>query len=487
MQGDEGHVYLIPVSTPIRPLRNMPPLPPPGRGRTPPPAGAATPILTQREEDSLNELWALLGLLFLVGGFLAGRSAPFMALGMGLLLILLVGRWWRNNALRGVSYQRHFDRTHVFPGETITMTLAVQNDKQLPLTWLQFFDVLPFPPETGTRLNHIIAEILNETTRRFTLKTAYSMQSHERVQRNLIFRVQRRGYYRLGPVRYQSGDLFTLFTIDRLHDDRATLVVYPQLWPLEELALPAKELFGELKTRRSLFTDPIKTQGTRDYQPQDRFRDVHWKATARRGYLQSKVYDPSTGMTVVLFLNVATTAEFWLGQNPEQLERAVSVVASVANYSAQQKWSVGVYANGAVPGSDQPIRVRPGRAPDQLLRVLEALAAVAEFPVIPLPRLLQQESPRLPWAATFVVVTALVNEPLLLAIMQLRRSGRRVTLISLAGEAPPYLDGVLTYHIPPTLPAFQKGFPGRTATEAALHTIFTTEPVTLALEQVSND
>src|SRR5690606_37948708 len=122
-----------------------------------------------------------------------------------------------------------------------------------------------------------------------------------------------------------------------------------------------KEPFGEIKVHHSLFTDPIRTRGIRDYSPHDRFRDVHWKATARRGHLQTKVYDPSTGMTMAVFLNVATFTRHWMGFDPDLLERAVSVAASICNYGIQEGWGVGVYANGAVPSSDQSIRVPPGR------------------------------------------------------------------------------------------------------------------------------
>lgn len=428
-------------------------------------------IVEQTIENVLNEVWILVGIVFLVGGYALNKHPGLIALGIGLLLVVSLGRWWRNHALRGVSYARAFDHTHVFPGEPISMTLTVENAKQLPLTWLQFYDRTPVPPDTGTQIQRIMAEIISETTRRYVLGTAYTMQSRERIVREMAFTIFKRGYYRLGPVRYRSGDLFTFYMIDQLHNYRQKLIVYPQIWPLEELALPAKELFGELKTRRSLFTDPIKTQGIRDYQPQDRFRDVHWKASARRGKLQSKVYDPSTGMTVILFLNVATFAQFWLGINPELLERAISVTASIANYCTQKSWSLGVYANGSVPDSDQPIRVRPGRSPAQLLHVLEALAAVSEIPTGPLERLMQRESPRLPWAATFVVVTALVTEEMAVGLMNLARAGRRITLISLADKAPPNIPGVLAYHIPPDLPAFQKERQSLTSTEAALQAI----------------
>ncbi len=75
----------------------------------------------------------------------------------------------------------------------------------------------------------------------------------------------RRFYYRIGPVTYESGDIFTLFTREREHKYIDTLVVYPQIWPLSELGLPPKEPFGEVKVRHSLFTDPIRTRGIRDY------------------------------------------------------------------------------------------------------------------------------------------------------------------------------------------------------------------------------
>ena len=286
-------------------------------------------------------------------------------------------------------------------------------------------------------------------------------------------------------MRYLSGDIFTLFTIEREHQYLDRLIVYPKVWPLETLSLPAKEMFGEIDVRRSLFVDPIKTQGIRDYQPQDRLRDVHWKATARRGNLQTKVYEPSSGMSVVTFLNVATYARHWMGYDSDLLERAVSVAASITSYCAEQKWGIGVYANGSVPRSDQPIRVPPGRSPDQLMRILEALAAVTEFATGSIEILMHRESTRIPWAATLVLVTGIVTEEMLVGLLRLKEAGRRVTLISLAEEAPPQqLEGILAYHIPSTTPAFRRDAPRGSETEVALGKIPSPGYMELELEEV---
>lgn len=418
----------------------------------------------ERQNSIFSDAWVPLALIFLLAGLAAGRNTAMLALGLVLIVVYGVSSWWKDNALAGVIYEREFDRTRVFPGEPVEMTIRVHNDKPLPLTWLRFNDRLPAAPlEAGQ-----IAEITGETHGYFWLKNVFSIGGGSRSQRTFTFTFPRRGYYTLGPVEAHSGDIFTLFTIEREYAYRDTLVVYPTIWPLEALALPAKEPFGDLKVRRSLFTDPIKTRGIRDYHPHDRFRDVHWKASARRGSLQTKVYDPSTGMTLAIFLNVATMRRHWMGYNPEQLERAISVAASVANYAAEQKWGVGLYANGAVPRSDQPIRVPPGRAPDQLSHVLEALAATTEFATGSIENLMQRESPRLPWAATLVLVTAHVSEEMAAVLLRLKEAGRRVVLISLADEAPPALPNILTYHAPPDAPAFREGTGPHRQTEAAL-------------------
>jgi hypothetical protein len=116
-----------------------------------------------------------------------------------------------------------------------------------------------------------------------------------------------------------------------------------------------------------------------------------------------------------------------------------------------------------------------------LNHILEALAAVTEFATGAIERLLFRESPHLPWAATIVLVTAVVTEEITAALIRLKEAGRRIVLISLAEEAPPTnLGTILTYHIPITTAVFQDGNqprPNQTPTEAALSAIPVPQPV----------
>ena len=436
-------------------------------------------IIRERENSIFTDSWILLAIVFIIIGFISDRNAAFLALGIALLLIAGVSTVWKRISLAGVTYERSFDRSHAFPGEPVVMTLTISNLKPLPLTWLQFVDEVPVPPVKSGAISYLVSEI----TGVFSLQNTLSMNAYQRTRRETTLRFPRRGYYDIGPVRYQSGDIFTLFTVERQHDHTDTLVIYPPVYTLDALMLPAKEMFGEIHVRRSLFTDPIRTRGIRDYQPQDRFRDIHWKATARRGNLQTKVYDPTSGMTVVVFLNVATYPKHWMGFEPDLLERAISVSASIVSYATEEKWGVGIYANGSVPGSDQPIRVPPGRAPDQLVRMLEALAAVTEFATGSIELLMHRESRRLPWVSTLVLVTATVTDEILVSLYRLKEAGRRVVLISLADEPPPRMrHGIPVYHSPSSAPAYPREHKTISTNEAALDNIPIPKPVETSTE-----
>jgi uncharacterized protein (DUF58 family) len=424
-------------------------------------------VLRVRKEGMFSEAWFWLAGIFVVAGVVT-REIGFTALAACLLTIVLVSWAWNRCALVGLEYHRHFDRQRVFPGETVRMTIEVINRKVLPLSWVRFEDELPLA------LDPIELRLTPSATSERTglLRSAFSMRWYQRVRRSYQLHCRQRGHYYLGPVKAESGDLFSLFTTQADWLVRDWIVVYPQIWPLEDLGLTTRAPFGEQRTRRSLVQDPVLIQGIRDYHPEDGFRHVHWKASARRGELQTRVYQPTTDMHLMVALNVATMPKIWMGVRPALLERAVVVAASIANYAAEHRWTFGLLSNG-VPRSDQPIKIWPSRSPDQLLLVLEALAGVTAFATSSVEALLTAECPRIPLGATLVLVTAIINDDLLATLIQLHEAGRRIVLVSLAdhdplGEETPTLaaalDGIVVHH----LPADARAFRSRVLTELTI-------------------
>ena len=162
----------------------------------------------------------------------------------------------------------------------------------------------------------------------------------------------------------------------------------------------------------------------------------------------SRLYEPSEEPQVMLFLNVATLERYWEGVVPHLVERTISVAGSLAALCTEQRLPVGLVANAYWPGSDQAMRLLPGRSPNQLMRILEMLAAI-DLPNRSIEAQLLREAPKLPWGATLVVVTAVAHEALLEAMLQLAHARRKLVLFTLA-EAPPerLLPGIKVVHLP---------------------------------------
>lgn len=391
-----------------------------------------------------NDAWVALSVLCLLIG-LVSRQSGLVLVGVLLLTILPIARLWNRYALRRIAYARQLEPRRAFIGETVDLTLTVENRKILPLGWLSVEDEWP------DNLHLDQEEDLRVIgSGRMALHNAFSLRWYERVRLRYAIPCKERGYYRLGPVRMTSGDVFGIFKSQYVFPQVNWLIVYPRVFPIEELGLPPKDPFGDAKARQRMFEDPARTIGVRDHQPADGFRHIHWKATARRQELQVKVYEPTTSFALVVFVNVATFEKYWMGTIPDLLERCISVAASVSSYAIEKRYVTGLVANGCVPHSDQPIKVLPGRDPQQLTRILEALAAVRPVATMEIAQLLTRESPRLSWGATLVVVTALVGEELCTTLLRLHDAGRRLVLISLAKEAPDPLvsEQILTYHLP---------------------------------------
>jgi uncharacterized protein (DUF58 family) len=400
------------------------------------------------KDTQFTDAWIILGILLTLVG-LAANSRFLTAAAACLFVVAAAGWAWSELSLFGLSYTRRLSETRAFLGETVELTLEVRNRKFLPVTWLQIIDVFPGSLPMGNPAGNLEQIRINRTTNLGEFTSFWSAGMFGRLTRRFTVHCTQRGYHTYGPALLSTGDAFGMFGRRGRRRAQQRLIIYPRLYSVAELGLPAKNPFGARAAEARLVEDPLRTAGIRDWQPADGLKRVHWKATARHQVLLSRIYEHSQEPQMQIFLNVATLERHWLGHIPELMERAISVAGSLAALCAEQRLPVGLIANGYLPGSDQPLRLLPGRSPDQLMRILELLAATTGFAAQPIEELLLHESPRLPWGATLLVVTAIAHETLLATLLDLQRAGRRIVLFALA-EQPPVQDlpGIRVYHLP---------------------------------------
>ena len=385
---------------------------------------------------------SILILLMIMG--IAFKEPFLITLASALFVIIGVAWWWQSRSMVGVSYHRMFHFTRGFPDEQIGLQVEVENRKFLPISWLRVQD------DWDRAIGPVDEEVLapSHIKDRGFLTNIFSLRWYEKACRSYTLLLRKRGIYSVGPTRLDTGDLFGFFEKDQEIGPSQYLTVFPTLLPFSNFEFPAEDPFGDRRSRRRLFEDPNRPMGVREYRPEDSFRRVHWPATARTGQLQVKVYQPTTGQVMMVCLNVSTFTRHWEGVYPELLEHLIKVAATLIDEGIREGYKVGLVANGCLAHADQPFRIPPGRSPQQLAVLLQALAGVTSVVTGNFERFLLREIPRVPYGATLIILTSVTTSELATTLIQLKHHERRITLFSLAQEPPPMIPGIQTIHQP---------------------------------------
>ncbi len=368
-------------------------------------------------------------LLFAVSILL--RHPLLFLLAVLLALVAVVTMLWQGYALSNLTYTRRLGATRMFVGEETDLSIEIVNAKPLPLAWLKANDEFPAQVELLKGNLHYT----HKDTRRM-LTNIIALRFYERVRKRYRLRARQRGALEFGPVELSSGDMFGFRSQRELLPEIDRLIVYPRVVPITELGLPAAHPFGEEKTVRQIDQDPLRLMGVREYAPGDSPRRIHWKATARRASLQTKLFEPSAQRATAIFLDIQTVPPGLFGYTPEYLEFGISAAASIAWHLLDLREAVGLYVNGSRYNEWELIRLLPSRRPSRRQEILETLASLVSLPAIRFQDLARAEMAALAFGTIVVAISAAVTDELVAVLLDFKRAGHPVTLLTIGEEAP---------------------------------------------------
>ncbi len=389
-----------------------------------------------------HELWLIFFAVLVAAGILAGQV---LIGGFGILGLIIgsIAWLWSRLSLEEVTYERTLARNRAFVGDEVPITVSVTNRKPVPLGWLRLYD--RFPPNVEVQGGRM-GEQVGATP--MSLVLSASMGWYEKVVWEYRLKCTARGYYRLGPARIESGDLFGFFTSEKTVPHRDDLLVYPEVTTLPELGIPSLRPIGDSRSGLPIHRDTSRPATVRDYRRGDPLKWVDWKLSARAGRFQVRVFDPSSSTTIVLVVAIETNPINWGGYSSPLLERVIKVAASVASHAADEKHELGLFSNGSAIRADRPMIIPPGAEPDRLSVILEALATITPVVMSPMHKRLGDHARRFPMGSTLVIVTAMVDPELVAVVGTLRRRGHPVVLLYVAeGACPEMPEGVIVHEL----------------------------------------
>jgi uncharacterized protein (DUF58 family) len=400
-----------------------------------------------------DQLYRALVRRFLIGAggvaVLAALLQQPLLLIISLIMVLIAGGialFW-NYCFSGVSYRREVSRTRAFWGEDVEITLIAENAKPMPLLRLDVIEEV----SQKVRIPNVRLDFADKIdTRHFPV--FFSLGIYERVKLRYTVPGMMRGRYRIGPGVMTTSDPFGLITRDKQIPGSVHFIVYPRMVPLSGVPIPARQPLGDFKPSQPLVEDPLRIQGVRPYVAGDSPRRIHWRATARTGQMQTRVYETSATPSAALFLDTNTFAYLWEGQNTALLELAITLTASLARDLILARHQVGLFANAPILGGPRTIRVLPGRHPAQLTRMLENLAMLVPAFGDRIEQMVVAEIPRLSWGTTIVIITCNVTDSLQRSLQRLIRNGAGRFVLIAVGEKPDLLPELqrrlICYYLP---------------------------------------
>jgi uncharacterized protein (DUF58 family) len=378
-----------------------------------------------------------------------------------LLGVMLISRFLAREWIENVTATRECSRSDAEIGDKVAVIVTLQNGGKLPIPWLLLEDAVP-------------RDALLQRPPRITLegKRVDILQIAAGAQKSLLYQVrfQMRGYYQLGPLLLESGDLFGLHRRFRVESKPTFVLVYPKVVPLQGYDIASRRPIGEVRLTHRLFEDPTRIAGVRQYQRGDALNRIHWKATARTGALHCKLYEPSciAGMTLLMDFHAGS---FPARSEPHRSELAVTTAASLANAVYQLGQQVGFISNGRdaadrilqegyrhefrtrelARGTVQmasrserlrPIVVETRRGPEQFQRILETLARLELTDGLTFPQLILETTSRMPRDATVVALLSEVPVETAIALGNLRRRGFAVTAVLVLADDDNVADAI---------------------------------------------
>ncbi len=179
-----------------------------------------------------------------------------------------------------------------------------------------------------------------------------------------------RGDYRFGDIFVRVDGPFGLVTRQYRYPAASDVKVYPNLIDLRKMELMIRRgrTIETGARKMKLFGRGTEFESLRDYVPDDEFRQVDWKASARRGRLTSRQYQVERSQNVIILLDAGRTMSVRV-EDMTKLDYAINAALMLAYVAASGDDKVGMLSFSDKIGAFLP----PGKGRAQALAIMSSL------------------------------------------------------------------------------------------------------------------
>lgn len=305
--------------------------------------------------------------LLLLSDSLSFLTIPALAYGLGLVWLV-----WLDRRYAGNREQFRVERVHdqkLSLGARNLITIRIQSRSQRAVD-VSLRDEAPL----------MFAGALDATA-------DVTIPPREMVAVTYALRPLKRGDYAFGDINLHWNSPLGLYIRQAVIPARAPVKVYPNLHEIRKYDLLVRR---DQLAEMGLHNTRLRGEGTefeslRDYTPDDEYRSINWKATARRGKPISTLYEPERSQRVMIMLDagrmmrspvrvIEASGEVWDMAKLDFVLNSVLLFSYVATLKGDQV--------GLLIFSDRVTHyIAPGTGRSQFHKLLALMYALESEPV----------------------------------------------------------------------------------------------------------
>lgn len=260
-------------------------------------------------------------------------------------------KFWANKLTAQVKIRDEY----MFEGNETELTEVLTNNKILPLPWV-----------------HLKFQIFrNGKTDNLFRSDIFNILFHQQITRKSKIRFNKRGVYQIKQLDLLSYDLFITVKFVKQLKNHAQITVYPSTVEKETYDVPYEKMMGLLATKRYTMEDPFLFKGIRDYQPQDSFKSINFKASAKGGKWLVNTHEYTVDQTVHVMLFTDQNGNYY---EEDVYEAGLRLAAAMVSRFERDGVPTSFYSNGLDSIDQQEPSLGAGCSESHIDSVLELLA-----------------------------------------------------------------------------------------------------------------
>jgi uncharacterized protein (DUF58 family) len=354
-----------------------------------------------------------------------------------LTIIFFIGEFTRKKGFDNLKISRNIDKDRLSIGEEFTITTTIENNKRLPISFLTLSEKIPAAIEfvadnnqykDGADLWHL---------------SKYTISWYERKRRTYKLKCNQRGAYVLKDIRVMVGDLFGYSTETMLVEDFLEFLVYPEIIDINNFEFANTNFQGDTYVKRWIHQDPLYIKGIREYNVEDRMKDIHWKSSLKMDKLMVKEYDFTSDREFTIIVNGQCGEPYWGTIQPAIIENGIKVAVSLASKAIKEGVASGMWTNCQLVGMETRIASEVYPDINALRKIMELSARMSYSLTVKFSDYLRSRITEFSRNSTYVIITPHLDEESVGILSKLKRKGILIKIIDISLKSTvPYISGI---------------------------------------------